>query len=180
MANTEFDDFIKQQKAQAATPATFDPRLRLNEWLLHVEELYALVEKYLHTYIKGGDIKQNFEKLELNEDLLGAYDIKRMVLVIGLQQVVLQPVGAIIIGARGRVDIRGPKGSAKLVLVEKQSTKIRMSVGALTGTERPPLGPVATQPAELSWKFSAAPRSRELIELTSESLMTAIMEVTGA
>jgi hypothetical protein len=45
-----------------------------------------------------------------------------MILKIGRQEIVMTPIGTLLIGAKGRVDVVGPAGRARLVLVNSQAS----------------------------------------------------------
>lgn len=177
MPNTKFDDFIKQQKAHVASTSAFDPDARRMEWLDQIQALYHLVETYLDRYITAGDINLEYQPTEIIEDLLGLYRTQRMVLTIGSKQVVLEPVGAIVIGARGRADLKGASGQARLLLVDKRSTRVKVTVKNRSGKDVLPAP--TPQPTEFAWKFATAPPSIEFIDLSSDTLMSAIMDVAG-
>ena len=180
MTKTDFDKFVTRQKAQSTGASKVDAKAMRKEWLSHIEALYKHVETILEEYVSRGDIEVSYEPLEINEEFLGSYKTRRMTLKIGSQVVQLVPVGAVIIGARGRVDLVGSRGREKLVLVGKtrQKPTIRITVRDEGGRHQEPAeSPPET---ELGWKFSTPPPSINYIELTSETLMDAIMGVANA
>jgi hypothetical protein len=180
MTNVEFDNFVKRQKAQASNASDVDPSVRRDEWLLRVNELYSLVEQYLDRYIKHGDIELSYEPLEIEEEYLGPYQTRRMTLKIGQQNVALVPIGALIIGAYGRVDLEGPKGRTKLLLVAKDNMRPKITISI--HTDKDPVSEATLPPPQISlaWKLSTSPPSIAYIKLTKESLMEAILEVANA
>jgi hypothetical protein len=46
-----------------------------------------------------------------------------MILGIGRQEITLTPVGTLLFGSKGRVDVEGPAGRTRLVLVDQQSVR---------------------------------------------------------
>src|ERR1022692_3730467 len=120
MSETEFDKFIKRQKLQVVEEAEVDWDAQRNQWLKDIQELYALVEWFLKKYISSGDIELRYENLEVSEEKIGSYVVQRLVLKIGPHEVIFKPIGAIVIGAKGRIDLIGPKGTIKFVLVPKE------------------------------------------------------------
>ena len=180
MANTQFDEFIKREKSRAAGAGNFDAKVSREDWVSDVDALYKLVEKYMGPYIKRGDVKVSFGDIEINEELLGAYKIRRMNLAIGLQQVVFTPIGRIIIGAQGRVDLMGPTGKKKLVRVDKDATRPRISTSAFPDVLSISSTPLSRPNTEIVWKFSTPPPSIQYLDLTEDSLMSSILEVANA
>jgi hypothetical protein len=138
------------------------------------------VERYLNKYLSSGDIVLRYENLELSEEKFGTYDAQSLVLKIGPHEVLLKPIGAIVIGARGRVDLIGPKGSVKIVLVPKEVSKIEVRITPLPKDGHIP-AKVQPQPeTEWRWKIATSPPGVTFVELNQESLMDAIMEVANA
>ena len=180
MANTQFDDFIKREKTRAAGAGNFDAKACRDGWVSDVDTLYKLVEKFIGPYIKRGDVKVSYSEVEINEELLGAYKIRRMNLVIGLQQVVFTPIGRIIIGAQGRVDLMGPTGKKKLVRVDKDATRPRITTSVFPDVHSISSTPLSRSDTEIVWKFSTPPPSIQYLDLTEDSLTSSILEVANA
>ena len=93
----------------------------------------------------------------------------------------MTPVGTLLIGAKGRVDVVGPAGRARLVLVNSEASspptiKVRVSIG---GKPEPPA--VAAPPKQIKWgwKIATSPPTVRYIELTQDSLFQALMEVAN-
>jgi hypothetical protein len=180
MSKGDFDKFVKRQKTRAAAAGKLDANAMREQWLANVEALYKRVEAILRDYVARGDIAISYKPHEIDEETLGSYQTRLMSIKIGSQIVQLVPIGAAIIGASGRVDLQGPRGTEKLILVEKatKAPAIRITVRDENGRRREP---VATpREDELTWKLATPPPSISYIELTSDSLMEAIMGVADA
>ena len=70
----------------------------------------------------------NYVDKEINEEYIGIYNARKMILRIADEQVVLDPVGTLLIGAAGRVDMTGKNGQVKLVLVPASATGSQIRV----------------------------------------------------
>jgi hypothetical protein len=174
MSQAEFDEFIKRHKGRASED--IDWVARKSEWLKGLDRLFAEIQELLKGYIARGDITFRYDSVEINEERLGTYTARRLVLRIGDQEVALNPVGTVIFGARGRVDLVGSTGEVRLVLVPKAASRTRLSIS----TPNPRKIAPAVEPAgEWRWKLASQPPSTDLSEITAESLMNAIMEVAG-
>ncbi len=74
-------------------------------------------------YIRKGEIKSEYRDITLNEENIGSYIARQMILRIGRQQVTMTPIGTMLIGAKGRVDVVGSAGRTRLVLVNSRGVR---------------------------------------------------------
>lgn len=179
-ANTEFGAFVKRQHASVAETERADWAKERNDWLRHLTELYNRTELFLADYIKTGEIKLHYRDIEINEENIGSYSARQMILKIGPQEIVMTPIGTLLIGAKGRVDVVGPAGRARLVLVDSKTSgpTIKVSVSAGGNSELPA---AKAEPNEIKWewKIATSPPTIRYIELTQESLFQALIEVAN-
>ena len=88
----------------------------LNEWLLHLDQLFKDIETWLEPAKKEGlEIERG--KVEISEEYLGTYLAPVLEIAFAGTKVRLEPVGRNVIGAFGRVDVFSPLGVHKLVLL---------------------------------------------------------------
>lgn len=57
--------------------------------------------------------------ITLNEYRIGSYEASKLILYIGRDTVDIEPIGTIILGAKGRVDVKAGGASFKIVLTDK-------------------------------------------------------------
>jgi hypothetical protein len=182
MAKTQFDEFVKRQQTSSATTEINWDQQR-DEWLAYLDQLYKLIEEFLYDYVDSGQITCFYKEIELIEENIGSYIARQMVLKIGRQEIDFKPVGTLLIGMKGRVDVYGPAGSARLVLVNSRAEGVRSLVRvtvSIVGRPQPP--PVqATPPEEITWEWKIVGRPPEMrfLKLTQESLFDTIMEVAN-
>lgn len=186
MTVKEFDAFVKRQHETGEV----DWDHERDEWLAHLEALYSKIESMLSGYTSSGKINIRYKTIELNEEDIGSYQARQMVLRIGRQEVDLVPAGTRFIGFKGYVEVTGSAGKARLALANKgrQSTlpEVAIGVGIITPRTRE-LEKVQTRSAyvpsnakiEWVWKILPRPPGRELVEVTRESLFQLLMEVTN-
>jgi hypothetical protein len=103
----DFDDFVKRQQPTAAETKPIDWAKQRDEWLQHLRQLYDQIETFLAEYLESGEIKRDYRDITLNEENIGSYKARQMVLNIGRQEITLTPIGTLLIGAKGRVDVVG-------------------------------------------------------------------------
>jgi hypothetical protein len=176
--DVEFDAFVKGEQAAAAQGKEIDWAREREEWLGYLAELYVKVESFLAEYIPH-EITVTYRDIDLNEENIGSYKARQMVLKIGRQEITLTPVGTLIVGMKGRVDIVGRAGQARLVLVDDRSSgPIRVNVSIGSG-----FVPRAVEPArekiKWAWKIATRPPTVRYMELTQESLRQILMEVAN-
>lgn len=175
-SNNPFDDFIK---TQAKKSVAFDKDKELNQWRGQVESFYKQIKGFLDRYITDETVRLEFKKQAMHEELLGAYEVDSLTLFIGANRIKFTPIGAMIIGAKGRIDMTGPRGSVTFVLVDKDSTAPKISVRVwISGQNPPPEDPPKTV-HEWAWKISTPPPKIKYTELEEEAFQTALMEVVN-
>jgi hypothetical protein len=84
-------------------------------WIQAVEGLYARVELMLKGPVDSGDVSVETKAMEITEDFVGTYSIPRLELRVGTERVELRPMGLTVVGADGRVDIRGARSVIALL-----------------------------------------------------------------
>jgi len=64
-------------------------------------------------------IKHEKEKKIITEESLGQYEIDSLTLTINSNKIKFEPIGTMLIGSKGRVDVTGPFGKEKFILIMK-------------------------------------------------------------
>jgi hypothetical protein len=174
---TDFGAFVKRQQIMAAQDEGVDWRKEREDWLDRLKQLYDQTESFLAKYIKNGEIKLYYRDIELNEENIGSYSARQMILKIGRQEITLTPVGTMFFYTKGRVDVVGPAGRTRLLLVDSEASGPPRKVTITIGRSEPPAAPREIQ---WVWKIATSPPAIQYIELTQESLFQALMEVANA
>jgi hypothetical protein len=184
-ADTQFKEFVNRQQQRASVDKAVDWDKERDDWLEYLDQLYHRVAGYLDEYIKSGAIKLRESDKDLNEENIGAYKAKRLTIVIGGQEIILDPIGTLLIGSKGRVDVEGSAGKSRLVLINKNITHpgqmIRVKVTTIRpgGTPPPPEPPPTPKKVEWAWKIVSRPPAVQFIELNKETLFEMLMEVSN-
>lgn len=176
---TDFDAFVRRQAALAKDHRV-DWAKERDEWLGYLKLLYDQIESFLAKYIQRGEIKIEYRDTPLNEENIGDYSAREMVIRIGQQVATITPVGTLIIGSKGRVEVAGPAGRARLVLVDRRSSgpRFRVDVKVAAGRE-PAKAPTQEEDIIWTWKIATSPPSMQYIELTQESFFQMLMEIAN-
>ncbi len=182
MDSKDFDEFVKRQQGGASVAdVEINWERERDEWLAHLDRLYSKVESFLGKYVSSGQIRYEYRSIDLNEENIGSYAAKQMVLRIGRQEVDLVPIGTLQIGSKGRVDVNGPAGRAQILLVDSKVSDPRalVHVTVSVGGKLPPQPSKRTQEIKWAWKIVTRPPERRFIEITQQSLFQLIMEVAN-
>ncbi len=186
MSKSDFDQFVKRQQAEQQE-ATFDPQQQLDEWLRYLDALYRDVTRYLEGYIHAGEAQIDYRNVTFNEDFIGAYVAREMILKIGPSTVTFTPIGTMLIGMKGRVEVQGSAGRASLILVNKLATSARSLIQVQVRVIRPgvpslPLpkpSPDEIKNIQWVWKIAASPPQMKFIELTQNTFYDMILEIAN-
>ena len=177
-ASAEFGAFVKREQTAIAEEQV-DWAKERQEWLGRLKELYERIESFLKGYIQAGEIKASYRDIELNEENIGSYSAAQMILKIGRQEITMTPVGTLLIGAKGRVEVVGPAGRTRLVLVNSESSGPTIKVSVHIGKTEAPPSETAPKETKWAWKIATSPPIIRYIDLTQESLFQALMEVAN-
>jgi hypothetical protein len=186
-ADAQFKQFVARQRRPAPVDNALDWNKERDDWLAYLQHLYESIAEYLDEYIKDGAIELRESDIELNEENIGVYTAKRLAIVIGAQEILLTPVGTLLIGSKGRVDVKGSAGDSRLVLINKKITNPRQMV-RVTVTIIPPGGspppppppePPSPEKIEWAWKIVSRPPAMQFTELNKDTLFEMLMEVSN-
>jgi hypothetical protein len=140
----------------------------------------------LKEYTADGSITRRFSQVSLTEEDLGRYSAPRMEIRIGGQTVSLEPVGTLLFGSKGRVDVVGTYGRAQLWLVNAKVKRaadiIKANVVGIGAPPTPP--PPSTEPIAWAWKMvtrnPGVSGGFSFLELDKESFFELVMELANA
>lgn len=184
MSKAEFDKFVRRQQVERSDAENFDPEQQLREWRAYLDVLYKQIETYMAPYVANGAASITLDDIELNEEFSGPYTVPQMLLNIGRSVVTFKPIGTMLIGSKGRVDVQGPRGSARLGLVNKNVTRaqelIRVTVSMHGVSKQPPSSQRANEKIEWAWKIMTLPPDMRFIDLTRDAFFDMIMSVADA
>ena len=181
MAGGTFDEFVKQRTDQARQSAeALNSEETLADWLRELDDLYSAMEEYLQSYTESGQIMIERRSVELAEDYLGTYDAEALAMSIGNDEIIAQPVGTMLIGSSGRVDLTGPCKTLRIVLLEKGGPAMKI---AISGDD----GPIETSSHSFvrgevdhrGWYFATRPPAVTVTAFDEDSFRDAIMDVSG-
>ena len=178
MINQSFDDFVNHQNRDSEKNE-IDWVAKLEEWKRYLSIFHEKVEVFLNPYIESGKLTLTKRSVGLHEEYIGSYEVDALDILLGGAKITLTPIGTNLIGAKGRVDMRGPKGTVKFVLVPKDSNGPKISVQVRIQGEDATAKEEVKIITDWEWKISTPPPAINYIELEKESFQTALMEVVN-
>ena len=178
----EFDEFVRREKSSAAAQSQIDWDKERSEWIAYLDSLYKKIESFLKKYKDDGSIRTEYKEAELYEENLGTYAVRKLHIHIGRRVIKLTPVGTLLIGSKGRVDVEGPSGKAALALVDKNAVALRpvIRVSIVEPKERREPEVENSRKIVWVWKIATPPPGVKYVELNAESFYELIMEVSNA
>jgi hypothetical protein len=183
MQSQDFTDFVVSQQAdppESPSAAKARSNKLREEWLQSLDDLYRRILTYLDEFLKQELISYSYKPITLHETRLGRYKAKRMEIAIGKQLVTVEPIGTMLIGSRGRVDVRGAAGQRQLLYVKKDASSAMdlITVSATIG-KAAPSSPKKKEPVSYAWKIVSRDRQATFVDLGKDSFYGLLMEVAG-
>jgi hypothetical protein len=128
-----FKEFLESRRKEQpkSLEKQVDWNARKAKWLNSIENLYKIVDDIIVKNLKdaGYNIVTKKEESRIFEDYIGAYSVSNYSIKTDQFEILLNPMGTIIIGAYGRVNMVLPKETVKLVLPNWNEWKIVTGIG---------------------------------------------------
>ncbi|MGA2174915.1 MAG: hypothetical protein ABSH38_08040 [Verrucomicrobiota bacterium] len=182
MTKEAFEKILNEKSRDAEESKAIDWEGRKRAWLQDLESFYRQIEDYIAPYTRSGKMAVRKSNISITEERLGTYEAPAMTIALDSEKVELCPVGTLLIGAKGRVDMAGRTGVVKFILTGRESTgvKIPFTVRGRNQAEHPPNVPKTPVKEEYVWKIATEPPKVRFIELTQETFFSAFAEVVDA
>lgn len=175
MSKKDFENLLKKHGSKSEEKE-INWEAQKNEWLELIDKFYQSLENWLSPYKNQGTVSYNYKDLQLTEEYIGTYNVKMMTVDFAGQKLTLEPIGTLLIGAKGRIDMEGVKGGVQFILADKnsKSMKVRVSIfideGGLKKRESP----------DWTWKIVLREsRKVSFVEFNEENFFDALMEVVN-
>ncbi|WP_144634445.1 hypothetical protein [Bordetella genomosp. 13] len=151
----------QKQEVESAAPVDWNAR---RQWWIHkVDGLLQEIRAWLGSLVDDGTIGFAVRTVTVDEQYLGTYQIQAATLDYAGQSMEILPVGSLVLGGVGRVDVTGPAGKVMLIL--------------LTPDDDAPSGPPQLDSAE--W-FTTLPHDRlSQTRLTEALFQQMFLELFG-
>ena len=117
MANEQIKEFLREKtvKAQAISSGS-DWAAKRDQWIRAVDQLFDTIEFEFIGSSEDPDVRIDRNRFKsIEEAYVGVYSIGELLLVVGDEQVLFSPKAMNVVGASGRVDVRGDRGNSVLI-----------------------------------------------------------------
>lgn len=186
MNKTDFEQFLKNSAVAKKEEAPIDWDGQRQEWLNFIDAFYSNVEEWLDDYKQQNLVEYVYTNKNITEDYIGSYDAKKMDLILVGNRLTFEPIGTLLIGAKGRIDLIGPKGTIKFLLVDKLSKGVTFrfttTVIEEDGSEKTIDSGKGIQKKEPEWTWKILERNTprvSYVEFTQENFFQALMELVN-
>lgn len=172
----KFEEFLQEEDTEEIK---IDWSEKKDFFIKEMENFYSQVNKFVEPYKEK--ISINHEDYTINEDYIGSYQTKKMILRIKNNEIIFTPIGANLISAWGRIDMEGANGVVKFVLVPENSSvpKIETTI-LLTEEDRQKQKHKISennQKVDKVWKIATPPPNIGYTKFNQETFIGALMEV---
>lgn len=169
-----FDEFLKSKQEEAQNKPVFDKKERIEQFRKNVEYFYRkLREEWLGRFYE--QMSPRFEDVTIHEEMLGDYPIRSLILTIGSDVVRFKPIGTILIGTSGRIDIICNARRGKFILTGEKARNVRAHFRVSVNGEEAP----KRDYGKLVWKFVDERGMMSYVDLNADSVQRIIMDFVG-
>lgn len=178
MSKKDFENLLKKHESESEeTEINWSDQK--NEWLQFIKDFYNSVEQWMQPFKDEGKLKYSYKKVALTEDHIGTYDVDVMVVDFAGQKLTLEPIGTLLIGTKGRIDMEGARGRIQFILADKNSNGIKISVSTSINGE-PQKEKESRKTPQWTWKIILR-ESRKISfeDFNEENFFDALMEVVN-
>ncbi len=180
MDKNKFDEFVNKKSNTEKVEINWDEKL--NRWKSFIDTLYKNINEWLKEYVEAGKIEIRVNDIEIFEEALGNYKVPSMDIIIGNDIATLKPIGTILIGTIGRVDLIGRSNVQKMILADKKATGPQIKSYISTNEEERKANEAkmkeeANKPVDWEWKITSNPPRIKYSKLNQESFFECLMNV---
>lgn len=170
MGKKAFEEMLNKHETVKKEP---DWEKRKQAWIDFVDQFYDKVEQWLKPYVEQRKLSYDYYDMSLTEEYIGTYTVKAMNINFAEQQVRIEPVGTLLIGTKGRIDMEGARGKVRFILADKACEGISMSVTVGEKKENQ-----ARKEPDLTWKIVLKEARRIAYDdFNEENFFSALMEI---
>jgi len=172
-------DEFKRLLLEPEKKPTVDWNSQRDNWKSHVESLYSDIAKWTTDFTTAELLRIEREPISITEEEIGTYSIDKLIVMVAGRTVVFEPVGTLLIGAWGRINVHCAGKKESLLLLPpstmgvSEMINVQISLPDETGSVKGSIftGSATTQadgyPA-LCWKILQE-ASMSFIDLTEEA-----------
>lgn len=177
MSKQDFEKLLNNY--QQPPVIEIDWEAQKQEWLSFINQFYQSIELWLKPYIDQNKLSFSYKKSQFIEDNIGSYEANVMNINFAGQQVTIKPIGTLLIGTKGRIDMEGTRGRAQFILADKESKGPKITV-TVSIDGKPPTPKEATRAPNWTWKLVRREAARIAYdEFNENNFFNALMEIVN-
>lgn len=158
-----------------------DVKAELTAWKSSIEALHKDVRSWLSP--AGDKVTFKATQTDLHEDQLGTYQAPELLVAIGSESLTFKPVGRLVIGARGRVDVVSSSGKVAMLLLLGEHEGPQVVVRTFFSDEQrrkaadEDAKSEPRDPGKIIWKIGRRATGVEVFPLTEDSFSDLLSEL---
>jgi hypothetical protein len=181
MSKKEFENFLSNTKENELPKDWYITQKK--EWLDYLKKLYQLFESALQEYIEKKNLAVKYQDIRITEEGIGSYMAPSMNIEFGGLKVTLKPIGTLLIGSKGRVDMTGKGGTVRIILVDSKKKGltdfIKITVREAGKPQLKEIAKPAEQVINWEWRFISTQPSSLFVPVNQETIFTSIMALAN-
>lgn len=178
MSKKDFEDLLKKHESKSEEKE-IDWQSQKDEWLEFIDQFYKTIEQWLSPYREQGTVSYSYKELQLTEEYIGTYTVKVMIVDFAGQKLTFEPIGTLLIGTKGRIDMEGVKGRVQFILADKDSKGMKVSVSISIDGEKQEEKKKQKTP-DWTWKIVLREsRKVSFVEFNEGNFFDALMEIVN-
>lgn len=178
MSKKDFEEFLNKH-ATKTPEKEIDWEAQKKEWLDYINQFYKSVEEWLAPYKEDGKVSYEFKPLTLTEENIGTYEVNVMHVNFAGQKITFEPIGTLLIGTKGRIDLEGARGRVQFILADKDSKGVKVNFSVSIGVQ-PEKNPEEIKIPDWTWKIVLRePRKISYAEFNEDNFFDALMEIVN-
>lgn len=178
MSKKDFEDLLNKHESRPEEKE-IDWESQKDEWLEFIDQFYASLEQWFSPYKEQGTVSYTYKNAQLTEEFIGTYSVRVMTVDFAGQKLTFEPVGTLLIGTKGRIDMEGVKGRVQFILADKNSKGMKVSVSISIDGDKPKAKEPKKTP-EWTWKIVLREsRKVSFVDFNEENFFDALMEIVN-
>ncbi|MCL4408020.1 MAG: hypothetical protein M1542_01495 [Thermotogae bacterium] len=102
----DLTNFFEDKKKLKSTYEITNWNEMKEKWVSQIEDFFSTIKEWLNDSIRKGLIEVKEAEIEISEENLGNYKTKSLQISFENKKVEFVPIGRLVIGAQGRIDIK--------------------------------------------------------------------------
>lgn len=178
MSKKDFENLVNNYQQQPEKKVDWEAEK--NQWLDYIKQFYSSIESWLKPYADQNKLSFSYTTSHFIEDNIGPYDANVMNINFAGRQVAVKPIGTLLIGTKGRIDMEGPRGRVQFILADKDSKGPKITVRTVMIDDKPLAPQIQERAPNWTWKLVRRDSARITYDDFNENnFFSALMEIAN-